>query len=302
MRAKRNVLYKTLKILEIFLLLHSIINILLLPFTIKEIFLILLPYRRTIIRVFLYYTFPMIFYVLLRTKLIKMIEYHTLIKYQTTNGCYSLRDPMQKITGIVIHLSDENNPYLKHYVDFENELGKNTENNHWNKKAAPMIPHGFIGYDKNDEIIIVNTLTYDMTTRICGNGIIGSFDKSPDAHIQIIICADALQNPEYFNNAVFGAAVQYCARLSKKFRIKPDFIVSDYEAYESGFAAQYSDFEKWLGKHGKTMAEFRTEVKEQRKREMIRLGYGLGEKFSFSKVLFKLFGKLKRIGNNTGDA
>jgi N-acetylmuramoyl-L-alanine amidase len=56
-------------------------------------------------------------------------------------------------TGIVVHSTGVNNPYLKRYVDASDEVGINRYGNHWNT-AMPggkkVCVHAFIGYDDNN--------------------------------------------------------------------------------------------------------------------------------------------------------
>ena len=224
-----------------------------------------------------FFSIPFAVYIAYKKLLYLRKEYRTLRNYQYKNGCYAISLPIGKVKGIVIHSSVIKNPYLKRYVDFEEELGKNTDNNHWNKTGSPLMPHGFIGIDKMDEVAIVNTLFYKRATVCCGKGNNGSYDSEPYGHLQIIVCEDEENDFEYFNEAVFGATVQYCLRLCRKFKLKPESIISDKEAYDVGFASKYSNFDEWLKSNNKNMDDLREAVKAKRKKEWLKLGDGLGE-------------------------
>ena len=186
--------------------------------------------------------------------------YRMLVKHQTENDCYKASTSIGDIKGIVVHSTGVNNPNLKRYVDFPEELGDNTNNNHWNQSNIKKMVHAFIGYDKNKNVAIVNTLPYTYACWGCGNGENGSYNYPPTGHIQFEICEDNKENEAYFNSAVFGAAVQYCAYLCKTFSLPVNSIVSHKEAHDLGYASNHGDPENWLTIHNKTMDDFRSAV------------------------------------------
>lgn len=186
--------------------------------------------------------------------------YRMLTKYQTNNDCYKSSRSIGKITGIVVHSTGVNNPNLKRYVDYPEELGVNNYGNHWNQSGEIMV-HGFIGYDKNNNVTIVNTLPYDYACWGCGSGPNGSYNYSPNGHIQFEICEDSKQNRTYFYSAVLEAAVQYCAYLCKRFSLPVESIVSHKEAHDLGYASNHGDPDHWLTIYDKTMDDFRTAVR-----------------------------------------
>jgi hypothetical protein len=65
--------------------------------------------------------------------------------------------------------------------------------------------------------------------------------------------------------------------LCRKFKLKPESIISDKEAYDAGFASKYSYFNEWLKSNNKNMDDLRKAVKAKRKKEWLKLGDGLGE-------------------------
>lgn len=208
---------------------------------------------------------PLSVFFAIRNFLISREDYMVLQKYQNYNICYRNFHPIQIITGIVIHASDDKDKYLKRYVDYPDELGLDENHKHWNRYEADSMVHGFIGYNKNQEVVIVNTMPYHISCRCCGNGSKGTYDKAPNGHIQIMICRSEDCNKNYFDNAVFGAALQYCSFLIKKFHLKPDSIISDKEAYDLGYAKTYGKLEEWMLDYSKTMDDFRSAVKTRLK-------------------------------------
>ncbi len=188
-------------------------------------------------------------------------DYKKIVSYQTENGCYKCARQVEQIRGIVISCTEDDQSFLKRYVDHHNELGFNNEKNHWNNGLNTKMPHEFIGYDKDKEIVIVNTLPYSISSLSCGKGENGSYDTS---HLKLNICFKS-DDKDYFENAVFGAAVQHCAHLCKKYKLKPDTIVSDKEVFEAGFAQSHTQIEQWLISYGCSMDDFRKSVKERLK-------------------------------------
>ena len=188
-------------------------------------------------------------------------DYKKIIRYQTENGCYKCARPVEQIRGIVISCTEDDEPFLKRYVDYHSELGFNNEKNHWNNGLNTKMPHDFIGYDKDGEMVIVNTLSYSISSLNCGKGENGSYDTS---YLKLNICFKS-DDKIYFENAVFGAAVQHCAYLCKKYKLKPESIFSDKEVFELGFAENYTQMEQWMVEHSSSMDDFRRYVKDRLK-------------------------------------
>ncbi len=191
------------------------------------------------------------------------MNYRIIECYQVENDCYKTGEIIDGPKGIVVHSTAANNPYIKRYVDCPAEFGTNSYNNHWNQSGVSKMVHAFIGYDKNVNIAIANTLPYEYACWGVGTGSNGSYNSS---HIQFEICEDATNSSTsdcqtYFNKAVFGAAVEYCAYLCRRFSLSVDSIVSHKESHDLGYGSNHGDPESWLTKFGKTMDDFRNRVK-----------------------------------------
>lgn len=187
--------------------------------------------------------------------------YRILTCYQTENDCYKAGRDIGTIKGIVVHSTGVNNPWLKRYVDYPEEVGVNTNGNHWNQEGKEKMVHAFIGLDKNEAVTIVNTLPYTYACWGVGSGTNGSYNYAPNGHIQFEICEDAKTDSAYFNNAVFGAAVEYCVYLCHHFSLSVDSIVSHKEAHDQGYASNHGDPEHWMVNFNKTMDDFRDAVR-----------------------------------------
>lgn len=177
----------------------------------------------------------------------------------TKNDCYKKG---QKITpkGIVVHSTGANNPYLKRYVQPDDGLlGVNKYNNSWNRSGLSVCVHAFIGKDKNGDVRVYQTLPFNYACWGVGRGRKGSYNYNP-AYIQFEICEDALNDKNYFTKA-FDVASDFCAYLCKEYNISVDNVVSHHESYLKGYGSNHSDCDHWLKKFGKTMNDFRNDVK-----------------------------------------
>ena len=90
----------------------------------------------------------------------------------TANSCYKKGTKMKNLqpTGIVVHSTGANNPYLKRYVqplktdanykELMKDLGLNSYGNHWNEPGRNACVHAFIGKTANKEIATYQTLPF----------------------------------------------------------------------------------------------------------------------------------------------
>ena len=172
----------------------------------------------------------------------------------TKNDCYKAG---KKITpkGVMIHSTGANNPNLKRYVQPNIEgIGKNQYNNDWNRPGITKCVHAFIGKLQNGDIATVQTLPWNHRGWHCGK-------SGNDTHISFEICEDNLKDAAYFKK-VYQEAVDLCAFLCKEYNLDPmDDILCHYEGYRKGIASNHGDVEHWFPKHGKTMDNFRADVK-----------------------------------------
>lgn len=196
-------------------------------------------------------------------KKIKLGTTEIIQSYFTENECYKVAQKMTP-TGIVVHSTGVNNPNLWRYCDNETEFGKNQYNNHWNQfrpDGRQVCVHAFIGKDKYGKIKVCNTLPYDICCWGVGGGSKGSYNFNP-AYIQFEICEDNLTDRNYFAE-VFDVAAEYCAYLCKTFNISIDNVISHNEAHIRGYGSNHSDCDHWLRKFGRTMDDFRNDVKKK---------------------------------------
>lgn len=178
--------------------------------------------------------------------------------YQTKNRCYLAAKPANHI-GILVHSTDGTNRTLKRYVDAPELVGVNQYGNHWNNPTGDKCMHAFIGLDKNNEVMVIQTLPYDYACWGCGKGSKGSYNYDPTAHIQFEICQGSDTDADYYWKAI-KAAEDYCVHLCKMFGFTASNITSHKEAAKKGYASDHDDPIEWMKNFGDDMDKFRSRV------------------------------------------
>ena len=171
----------------------------------------------------------------------------------TNNRCYKAGKTI-KPKGIMVHSTGANNPNLKRYVGPDDGLlGKNTNNNHWNKSDLSVCVHAFIGKLKDGSIATYQVLPWNHRGWHAGA-------SANDTHISFEICEDGLKDKSYFDK-VYKEAVELCVYLCKMYGLTEKNIICHSEGYKKGIASNHSDVMHWFPKHGKSMDTFRADVK-----------------------------------------
>ena len=119
--------------------------------------------------------------------------------------------------------------------------------------------HAFIGKLEDGSIATYQTLPWNMRGWHAG----GSANST---HIGFEICEDGLTDSSYFS-AVYKEAVELCVYLSKRYGLTEQNIICHSEGYKLGIASNHGDVMHWFPKHGKSMDDFRTAVKEALNKE-----------------------------------
>lgn len=175
----------------------------------------------------------------------------------TQNDCYKAGKKI-KVKGIMIHSTGANNPYLSRYLAPDDGLiGPNKYGNHWNQPrpdGQQKCIHAFIGKLKDGTIATYQTLPWDHRGWHAGG-------KANDTHIGFEICEDGLNDRDYFNK-VYREAVELCAYLCKMFGLTEKDIICHAEGAKLGIASNHGDVLHWFPRHGKTMDDFRADVKK----------------------------------------
>lgn len=179
--------------------------------------------------------------------------------YFVNHPCFGKKKKPTKPGGILVHSTGAVNRELRRYVDCEEHLGRNQYNNHWNKSTATKSVHAFIGYDKDKNVIVAETLPHDVACWGCGAGSKGSYNYNPNAHIQFEICQGSNTDADYYWQAI-KVAEDYCVHLCKMYGWTADKITSHAEAHKAGYASNHGDPGNWMKHFGDSMDKFRARV------------------------------------------
>jgi len=227
--------------------------------------------------------------------------------FLTKNDCYK-SGKKHSPKGIMVHSTGANNPELRRYIGPDDGIiGQNQYNNHWNQPGIKKCVHAFIGKDKNGVVRIYQTLPWDMVGWHSGSGIKGSSQNANNTgYIGFEMCEDDMTDKEYFNE-VYNKAVELTAYLVKQFNIKLENVIGHYEGHQRGIASNHADPKPWFSKHGKTMDDFRRDVKEKLgiDEEIPEQYYYTIQKgdtlWSISKKFGMTVDELKKMNNLTSD-
>lgn len=199
-----------------------------------------------------------------------------LVCMMTESTCYK---GTRKFTpkGVLWHSTGANNPWLKRYVqpddnaanrsELLNLLGKNQYRNDWNHIEREAGLNFWIGKLADGTVAAVQTMPWDYRPWGCGSGNNGSCNNT---HIQFEICEDGLNDKSYWE-AVYKEACEMTAYLCKMFGIDPKgtttcngvtvpTIIDHTGSHALGLGSNHGDVQHWSRKYGKTMENVRNDV------------------------------------------
>jgi len=186
------------------------------------------------------------------------MQLHTL--FATKNECYIKNHGTPWTpTGVMIHSTGADNPYLKRYVGPDDGLlGENKYGNYWNQyrpDGNQICCHAFIGKLKDGSVASYQILPW--TCKGWNNG-----GSSNNTHIAIEICEDGLKDAAYFGK-VYWEAVELTAYLCRTFKIDVKNVIDHAEGYRMGIASNHGDVGHWFPLFGKSMQTFRADVTKE---------------------------------------
>lgn len=174
----------------------------------------------------------------------------------TENACYKAGQKI-KPKGIMVHSTGANNPELRRYIGPDDGLlGKNQYDNHWNRPypdGRSVCVHAFIGKLADGSIATYQTLPWECRAWHAGG-------SANNTHIGFEICEDNLTNGAYFRK-VYQEAVELCVYLCKEYDLTEKDILCHSEGATKGIASYHGDVMHWFPKHGKSMDDFRADIK-----------------------------------------
>ncbi len=119
----------------------------------------------------------------------------------------------------------------------------------WNKPGVTKCVHAFV-----DDKGVYQYLPWDMRGWHAGG-------SANNTHIGFEICEPKdLNDKEYFQKA-WKNAIELAVFLCEEFDLSPDTIIGHYEGHKKGIASNHADPGHWFPRHGKSMDDFREDVK-----------------------------------------
>ena len=199
-----------------------------------------------------------------------------LVCMMTQSTCYKGTSKMKPV-GVLWHSTGANNPWLKRYVqpddnasnraELINLIGKNSYNNDWNHITRQAGLNCWIGKLADGTVTTIQTMPWDYKPWGCGSGSKGSCNNG---WIQFEICEDGLTDSTYFNK-VYKEACEITAYLCDLYDIDPNGytmlngvkvpnILCHADSCKLGLGSNHGDVNHWFPKHGKSMATARADV------------------------------------------
>lgn len=179
-------------------------------------------------------------------------------QYLTQSDCYRTGRIIRP-RGVMVHSTGADNPNIKRYVQPDDGvLGENANNNDWNRPGINKCVHAFIGKLADGSIAAYQTLPWNHRGWHCGG-------DGNNTHISFEICEDGLDDREYFEQ-VYREAVELTAHLCRLYGLDPgeDGVVLDHhEGYQRGLASGHGDVAHWFPRFGRSMDDFRADVKAE---------------------------------------
>ncbi len=164
--------------------------------------------------------------------------YKTIVNYTTNNDGYKKNGKLT-VKGLMVHSTATPG------------IMAETFRERFNKPNLGKSVHGFI-----DDTVYVQTLPYDKKAGHARYG-------ANSTHIGIELCEpkDWTSNQAFFIK-VWENAVQLFASLCTQFGLTEKNIISHKEGYAMGIASNHGDPDHWWRYYGKTMDNFRADVKK----------------------------------------
>ena len=201
-----------------------------------------------------------------------------LVCMMTQSTCYKGTSTMTP-KGVLWHSTGANNPFLKRYVQPDDNapnrdelialIGKNSYNNDFNHINRQAGLNAWIGKLADGTVAAVQTMPWNYKPWGCGGGAKGSCNNG---WMQFEICEDGLNDKSYFE-AVYKEACELTAYYCKMYNLNPlgtvsyngvtvPVILCHQDSYQLKLGSNHGDVYHWFKKYGKTMEDVRKDVAE----------------------------------------
>lgn len=172
--------------------------------------------------------------------------------------CYT-KGTKQKNTGVQVHSTGANNPYLHRYVGPDDgRIGPNKYNNTHNRPGLSVCASAYVGKMADGTVAVYQALPWDNRCWLSGNADKGNANRLGYAGFEI--CEDNLKDEAYFRKAVMEVSVNLTAHLCTLFGVGIDQVRDHAELHAMGIASNHGDITKWLKMYGLKMDDYRAEV------------------------------------------
>lgn len=164
--------------------------------------------------------------------------------YCTQNDCYRAGAKLASVSWLIVH-SPAVYPTIIRALSGAGGGWKKR----WDKPGVEKLVHGFI-----DDTGVYNFAPLDMACWQIGDA------WGNKNCIGYELCE--LETAEEFDK-MWENAVEHYAWLCKKFGLGADRVIGHYEAHAKGFASNHSDPEPYFARIGRSMEDFRADVKKR---------------------------------------
>lgn len=199
-----------------------------------------------------------------------------LVCMMTQSTCYKGTSVMTP-KGVLWHSTGANNPWLKRYVQPDDNaadrtkmlalLGKNQYGNDWNHISHQAGLNAWIGKLADGSVASVQTMPWNYKPWGCGSGSKGSCNNG---WMQFEICEDSLNDKTYFE-AVYKEACELTAYYCSMYNLNPlgtvtmngvtvPVILDHKTSCDLGLGSNHGDVQHWFKKYGKTLDDVRKDV------------------------------------------
>lgn len=180
-------------------------------------------------------------------------------RYFFDAGCYK-NAPRQTVTGVQVHSTGANNPWLRRYVQPDDgRIGVNTNGNSHNDPDGTVCANAYIGKQADGTVAVYQTLPWDQRCWLSGSGKNGSANRK--GYVGFEICEDGKTDAAYFYAAVMEQAALLTAWLCQTYDLNPFTAVQDHnELHGLGLASNHGDIGHWTKCFSLTMDDFRARV------------------------------------------
>lgn len=175
--------------------------------------------------------------------------------------CYT-RGTVQQNSGVQVHCTSANNPYLHRYVQPDDgRIGPNRYNNSHNRPNITVCASAYIGKQADGTVAVYQALPWDRRCWLSGSGSKGKKNNANHlGYAGFEICADGLTDKAYFEAAVMNASVCLTAYLCNLYGVGIDKVRDHSELHGMGLASNHADISHWLKKYGLNMNDYRAAV------------------------------------------